>query len=185
MNATSEQPTTDSALPCAEVFNLLSSGKAVLIDVRGYDEYARGHAEGAKCIPLPELESRVGEIPDNAQVCVMCASGNRSAMATQRLRALGMNRVVDVCGGLKAWREAGLPAQMNKGIVPLEQQVRGVAGFLVFAFTLASLLLNRWFAAGALFVGFMLFLSSVTGWCPMLLILKVMPWNRVQSTPTK
>ncbi|MCX6382253.1 MAG: rhodanese-like domain-containing protein [Armatimonadetes bacterium] len=177
-------PTIDTTLPCADVFNLLSEGKVLLIDVRGYDEFARGHADGAKCIPLPELERRANEISGDLPVCVMCASGNRSAMAAERLRALGMNQVVDVCGGMKAWTDAGLPAQENKGIIPLEQQVRGVAGFLVFTFTLASLLLHRGFAAGSLFVGFMLFLSSVTGWCPMLLILKVMPWNRLPQSRT-
>lgn len=169
-------------LPCQEAYRLMQENAAVLIDVRGYDEYARGRAGGAKCIPLPELEKRLAEIPVGATVCVMCASGARSAIAVERLHALGMNRATSLKGGYQEWKAAGLPIEETKGIIPLEQQVRGVAGFLVFAFTLASLLLNKWFAAGSLFVGFMLFLSSVTGWCPMLILLKIMPWNRVPSS---
>jgi len=157
---------------------------AFLLDVRGYDEFAAAHAGGAVCIPLADLERRAAEIPTDRPVYVMCQSGGRSALAVERLRALGLDNIVDACGGLDAWRRAGLPIRSQKGVIPLERQVRGVAGALVFGFTLAGVLLSRWFLAGAAFVGFMLFLSSVTGLCPMLEILKRMPWNRIHMTAT-
>ena len=112
----------EPSLNCNEVFRLISEGKGTLIDVRGYDEFAAGHADGAKCIPLPELEKRIGEVPTDAPVCVMCASGNRSAMAVERLRALGILQVVDVCGGYQSWKQAGLPAQVQKGVIPLDRK---------------------------------------------------------------
>jgi rhodanese-related sulfurtransferase len=158
---------------------------AILVDVRGFDEFAGGHAEGAVCIPLADLERRAGEIPTDRAVGLICRSGARSALAADRLRALGFDNVVDVRGGLDAWRTAGLPVSAQRGIVPLEQQVRGVAGVLVLGFTAAGLLLSHWFLAGSLFVGFMLFLSSVTGFCPMLEILKRMPWNRLANSDGK
>jgi len=152
-----------------------------LLDVRGFDEFAAGHAEGAVCIPLPDLERRAAEIPTDRPVLVMCASGERSAMAVQRLAALGFDNIVDCQGGFSAWEKAGLPVLRQRGIIPLERQVRGVAGAMVFAFTLAGLLASPAWLFGSLFVGFMLFLSSVTGLCPMLVLLKRMPWNRVHA----
>jgi hypothetical protein len=100
-------------------------------------------------------------------------------MAVERLRALGLPNIIDVQGGFKAWEQAGLPVLKQKGVIPLERQVRGVAGLLVFAFTIAGVFANPVFLYGSAFVGFMLFLSAVTGFCPMLSLLKVMPWNRV------
>ncbi len=36
-----------------------------------------------------------------------CASGGRSALAAQRAQEMGLERVVQLGGGLKAWKEAG------------------------------------------------------------------------------
>lgn len=36
-----------------------------------------------------------------------CASGGRSALAVQRAEEMGLKRVVNMSGGLKAWKEAG------------------------------------------------------------------------------
>ena len=157
----------------------ITTGNGILLDVRGFDEFAAGHATSATCIPLQDLERRAGQIPTDKPVYVMCASGNRSKMAAERLAALGFDNVVDVEGGFAAWEKAGLPIEKQTGVIPLERQVRGVAGAMVFAFTLAALFVNSAFLYGALFVGFMLLLSSVTGLCPMLFLLKLMPWNRV------
>ncbi len=162
-----------------KIAEMCQQGEAILIDVRGYDEFAAGHAVPAKCIPLADLERRLAELPSDRSICVMCASGNRSAMAVERLSALGIPNIVDVHGGFKAWEQAGLPVLKQKGVIPLERQVRGIAGSLVFACTLAGMFAHPAFLYGSAFVGFMLFLSSVTGFCPMLSILKVMPWNRV------
>jgi rhodanese-related sulfurtransferase len=156
----------------------LEMSGASLIDVRGFAEFAAGHARGAKCIPLPDIERRCGELPTANSLLVICQSGGRSAMAVERLRALGFDNVHDVVGGTDAWVKAGLPVEGQPGVIPLERQVRGAAGALVFGFTAAGLLTSRWFLAVPLFVGFMLSLSCVTGVCPMLSILRRMPWNR-------
>ncbi|MDQ2730225.1 MAG: rhodanese-like domain-containing protein [Armatimonadota bacterium] len=173
--------TQGCSLSAKRAYELLEEGKAALIDVRGYDEFAALRAPGAVCIPLPDLERRLGEISTERIVCFICLSGQRSSMAFERLTALGIPNVASVEGGMQAWKRAGLPTVEQKGVIPLERQVRGVAGALVFGFSLAGLLVNSAFIFGALFVGFMLFLSSVTGLCPMLSLLRIMPWNRTAS----
>lgn len=165
----------------AEAHAEVKTGEASLIDVRGFDEYAALRAEGAVCIPLADLERRAGEIPTHQPVYFICATGGRSQMAVDRLRALGMQNVSDVIGGTQAWHSAGLPTHKQKGVIPLERQVRGVAGFLVFVFSVLGFAVNTAFFWGALFIGFMLTFTAIVGICPMMSLLKLMPWNRVAA----
>jgi len=160
----------------------IERGGAALIDVRGYDEFAAGHAQGAACVPLPDLERRAGELPTDRPVLVMCQSGGRSALAAERLRALGMDNITDVAGGFGAWRSAGLPTIKQTGAIPLERQVRIVAGALVSGFSLAGFLVSPAFFYGAALIGFMLALTGALGICPMMSVLKLLPWNRAART---
>lgn len=159
-------------------------GGAFLLDVRNPDEYAAAHLAGAVCIPLASLEQRAAEIPTDRRVVVTCQSGKRGEMAAERLRAIGFSDVVNLAGGLQAWRAAGHPVRARRGVIPLERQVRGVAGIFVFAGALAAVAGVDWAIAIPLFVGFMLALSGVTGLCPMLSLLRRMPWNRAGGDAT-
>ena len=155
--------------------------RAVLLDVRGFDEFAAGHAEGAACIPLTDLERRAADIPTDRPVLVMCQSGGRSAIAAERLRTLGMDNITDVQGGFNAWKQAGLPTVRQTAAVPLERQVRIAAGALVLGFCLVGFLVSSVFFYGAALIGFMLTLTGILGICPMMSVLKLLPWNRVPA----
>ena len=173
--------TTASLIKPHEAYQEQQGANAFLLDVRGFDEFATGHAKGASCIPLSDLERRAGDIPTDRPVRVMCQSGGRSALAAERLRALGMDNIADIQGGFSAWREAGLPSDAQSSAIPLERQVRIAAGALVFGFSLLGFLSRKAFFAGALFVGFMLTLTGLLGICPMMSALKLLPWNRVKQ----
>lgn len=69
-----------------------------LIDVRSREEFAQGHAEGARNIPVQELAQRLDEIDRAAPVAVYCRSGRRSATAAQLLSASGFGPVTDLGG---------------------------------------------------------------------------------------
>lgn len=175
----SQQADTGVAIVnCRSARSQVCEAGAFLLDVRGFDEFAAGHAEGAVCIPLPDIERRVGELPTSAPVLVMCQSGGRSAMAVQRLRALGMDNITDVEGGFNAWCQAGLPTVRQTKAIPLERQVRIAAGALVLSFSLAGFLASPAFFWGAAAIGFMLTLTGALGICPMMSLLKRLPWNR-------
>src|SRR5918996_773520 len=45
---------------------------ARLADVRPAEEYAAGHIEGARSIPIEELEQRLAELPDDAEIVAYC-----------------------------------------------------------------------------------------------------------------
>ena len=82
-----------------------------LLDVRSSDEFngPDGHLLESLLIPLPELEQRLGEIPTDRPVVVLCHSGSRSALATQQLQKAGIKRVANLRGGLSRWADEGYP----------------------------------------------------------------------------
>jgi len=73
---------------------------AAIIDVRTPDEFADGHYEGARNIPVNVLGNRLDEVgPKDRPVVLYCASGARSAMAAKMLKASGFADVTNA-GGL-------------------------------------------------------------------------------------
>lgn len=78
----------------ARLPELLRRG-AVVVDVRGPDEYAAGARPGSLNIPLGDLERRAGELDASKPVIVCCASGTRSAMAAGILARRGFKEVVN------------------------------------------------------------------------------------------
>jgi rhodanese-related sulfurtransferase len=91
--------------------------KGVMIDVCEPAEYQAGHAVGSKSIPLGQLDKRLGDLPKDktAPVLVMCASGMRAKRAAAQLRKAGYVNAMPVAGGMRAWREAGLPVEKGSG----------------------------------------------------------------------
>lgn len=92
----------------AELFHDDDPGKVVL-DVREPMETRQGVVEGSLLIPLGRLEEAVAAIADDANVYVICRSGNRSAYAAEVLAAAGKRDVKNVAGGLIAWVSEGYP----------------------------------------------------------------------------
>lgn len=95
-------------------------GDFLAVDVRGAHEFEGplGHLSGARLIPLPELEARVGELPRGRALLLVCRSGARSAKACQQLEALGLGPATNLTGGMIAWNRAGLPVERARSASP-------------------------------------------------------------------
>ena len=91
--------------------------EAVLLDVREPDEWQAGHIEGALHIPLGDLPTRVGELPSDSEVIVVCRSGARSARAVAWLTQNGYS-AVNLDGGMHAWAAAGREMVSDTGEAP-------------------------------------------------------------------
>ena len=91
---------------------------AFLLDVRRDDEWAAGHATGAEHIEMGEVPSRVGEIPGDEDVYVICKAGGRSQKVAEWLVSQGYERVSNVSGGTGAWAAAGRPMVADAGATP-------------------------------------------------------------------
>ncbi|WP_019155555.1 sulfurtransferase TusA family protein [Robertmurraya massiliosenegalensis] len=84
--------------------NAISSGKDILVlDVREAAEYAFNHIPGAVSIPLGELEERVNELNEEKEVYVVCRTGSRSDLASQKLTEKGFKNVINVVPGMSKW----------------------------------------------------------------------------------
>ena len=79
---------------------------APLLDVRESDEWTAGHAPTAQPLPMSELVARIGELPDDDPLYVICRSGNRSARVVAYLAGQGYP-AVNVDGGMQAWFAQG------------------------------------------------------------------------------
>jgi rhodanese-related sulfurtransferase len=81
---------------------------AFILDVREDDEWQAGRIDGAVHVPLMTVPDRLGEIPQDRPVVVVCRVGGRSAQATHYLIQAGHD-AVNLGGGMMAWAAAGRP----------------------------------------------------------------------------
>ncbi len=82
----------------------LPSDSFALVDVRQPAEYENSHLPGALLIPLGELLARAGELDAEKKTIVYCRSGNRSLSATGMLLSAGLRDVLNMDGGILAYK---------------------------------------------------------------------------------
>jgi len=75
----------------------------VILDVREPWELDICAFDGSLNIPMAALPGRLGELPDDRPVVVVCHHGMRSLHATQWLRAQGHDQACNLQGGIDAW----------------------------------------------------------------------------------
>ncbi len=90
-----------------ELKAMIRSGETVtLIDVRTPEEYEGGHIPGAILMPLSEIVKE-DDLPYEGTIVIYCRSGKRSARARSVLAGRGVEGLLDLSGGIKAWMAAG------------------------------------------------------------------------------
>lgn len=86
-----EKKLAPGAIAPEEFRKLEESGDVVLVDVRTEKEVAAtGTIEGARHIPLEELEDAASKLPEDKEILVYCANGIRAEMAHQTLSQKGL-----------------------------------------------------------------------------------------------
>ena len=97
-----------------ELVERLRADEVIVLDVRPAHEYEAGHIEGARSMPLEELEARLQELPPDAEVIAYCRGPYCvfADEAVRRLREYGRRaRRLDL--GYPDWRAAGLPIEIT------------------------------------------------------------------------
>ncbi|HET6405975.1 MAG TPA: rhodanese-like domain-containing protein [Candidatus Thermoplasmatota archaeon] len=79
-------------------------GHAILLDVREPFELEAARVEGALHIPMREIVARVGELPKDKPILVMCHSGMRSQRVADWLQPQGYD-ASNIAGGIDAWAD--------------------------------------------------------------------------------
>ena len=94
-----------SGISARQLHQMLSDGnKVALLDVREPFEFEIARISNAHLIPLGTIPERVAEIPRTEPTVVMCKSGVRSARVIEFLRGQGFENLLNLEGGLDAWR---------------------------------------------------------------------------------
>ena len=87
-----------------EAKNIMSTQKAIVVDVRSLEEYNEGHIPNAISVPLETIENEAETKLKNKGdlILVYCRSGRRSREAALRLIEKGYTNVIDF-GGIQDW----------------------------------------------------------------------------------
>jgi len=85
-----------------------------VLDVREPIEWQHGHVEGSVHVPMMDIPERVGDLPTEGQVLVVCKVGGRSAQVVQYLQQHGID-AFNLDGGLLEWHAAGRPLVADVG----------------------------------------------------------------------
>lgn len=101
-------------LTVAQVAEWLKNGRRFhFVDVREDTEWAAGHAKGAihlgKGVIERDIETKITD--KNAEIVLYCGGGFRSALAAEAIQKMGYANVYSMDGGIRGWREAGLPEE--------------------------------------------------------------------------
>ena len=81
---------------------------ATIVDVRKQGEYLSEHVVDAVNVELDYFNDQLSSVPQEGTFYVHCAGGYRSVIAASILKARGYHNMVDVAGGFKAIKEAGM-----------------------------------------------------------------------------
>ena len=104
------------AVGATDAVRLMNQG-ALLVDVRSPAEYAAGHIIDARNVPQDQLAGAADSLKrfKDKVVITCCESGMRSGAAARVFKAQGFTKVVNLRGGLQAWRAENLPLVKDGG----------------------------------------------------------------------
>jgi rhodanese-related sulfurtransferase len=92
----------------------IEKGGVQLFDVRTAGEFKTGHLHDALQADFTnkeEFADRVKFLEKEQPIYVYCLSGGRSAAAARWMRENGFKKVVELKGGINAWKQAGQPVE--------------------------------------------------------------------------
>ena len=94
-----------------EVAKGITEGKILLVDVREPNETDVERYPEAVYMPLSEFDPAALPDPLGKRVVFACRSGNRSVTASLAAQTAGLPYDAHLAGGIKGWKEAGLPTE--------------------------------------------------------------------------
>lgn len=101
-----------TTLSVTEAVMLMNRKTALVLDVREADEFAQGHLQGARHVPLSQLSTRLKELEKfrDKPVLVVCERGRRANAAAKLLKAQNFTTLNVLKGGMLAWTDAKMPS---------------------------------------------------------------------------
>lgn len=100
-----------TVLSVTEAVVLMNRKSTLVLDVREPDEFVQGHLQGARNVPLSQLDARIKELEKfrDKPVLVVCQRGSRASKAAKLLKAHNFTALNVLKGGMLAWIDAKMP----------------------------------------------------------------------------
>lgn len=80
-----------------------------ILDVRSLEEYKSEHIPDVMHLHMGKVPERLEDIPRDEPLAVQCGGGIRSQIVLSILEREGFTNIINLAGGIGAWKEAGLP----------------------------------------------------------------------------
>jgi rhodanese-related sulfurtransferase len=98
-----------------EAKRMIEAGTRV-IDVRQPEEWNRGHIAQAELVPIDGIYAfgkaiKELNLPTDEDVIFVCASGQRSASASEIALVVGLNKVYNLANGMNGWINRRYPIE--------------------------------------------------------------------------
>jgi len=103
----------------AQINSLLADQKTAsglnVLDVRTPAEFQTECLDGAKMVDFeaPDFDTKIAGLDKNANYLVYCRTGRRSGLVVSKMRGLGFKNIVELKGGINAWKADGEKVNQN------------------------------------------------------------------------
>lgn len=124
MAACNGQPASPTKIGPADFEKAITASPVQVLDVRTAGEFSTGHLKNALQADWnnrQQFTDRVQYIDKDKPVYIYCLAGGRSAAAAAWLRSNGYSKVVELDGGINAWKRDNLPLE---GAVAVKQMTQ-------------------------------------------------------------
>ncbi|GJM62776.1 thioredoxin domain-containing protein [Persicobacter diffluens] len=122
--ATACQPGSSQSVSVEELHQNINQQELQLLDVRTPNETASGIIKGAQVIDFKSgkvVEKAEKIFKKDAPLYVYCHSGGRSARAVKELQKAGFQKVINVEGGISAWKKKDYPVKTKANAFEINQ----------------------------------------------------------------
>jgi len=104
-----------SGISADEAVRLMNREDAIVLDVRRKEAFKSGHIIKAINIPFLALKTDIKKLKQHKDkaIIVVCSQGMESIKAAKMISENEFEHVKVIKGGVKAWREAGLPLEKS------------------------------------------------------------------------
>jgi rhodanese-related sulfurtransferase len=93
------------------VTDLINREDGVVVDLRDHAAFNAGHISNSVNIPFAQIDHNSPKLTKYKQrpVILVCAAGQQSVQAMNKLKKAGFEKLYILSGGLAAWKKANLP----------------------------------------------------------------------------
>lgn len=92
-----------------DAIKLTNNSEGIFLDVRSAEHFKAGHIPQSRNVPAADVANKLGGLPKEKPIIVVCERGRTSVGVVNTLKSNGFQDVYTLQGGLAAWVEAGMP----------------------------------------------------------------------------